>query len=256
MNEKQGNHPDQRIRQTLETLPDAPPPGSAFDSARLWDRMRPELLAQSVPAQVAMVRKRPVFGWWLAAASLAGLLMGWLWWSGQSLPERDVANRKSPEKTGVSNDLLAKPNPSANQPKMAAEPIKAQLLTAFPKRQRQQIKRVETGPILTKQPNQLAVNQLPNADNGPTVSTDETTFVPPESTSLTPAPTPKPVIAAVPKRRFRMVHTNELAAEEESNVVRHRADHFVRLGTGGPSSAGSGGESPTLLIPLNRKSIQ
>jgi hypothetical protein len=257
MNDKHGNHLDQRIRQTLDTLPDAPPPGSTFDSAKLWERMRPELAAQSVPAQVIVVRKRPVFGWWVAAASLAGLLMGWLWWSGQLVPKQDMASRKSSEKTGVSNGLSAKPNPSKNQPKMVVSPIETRLVTTFPKRKRQQKNRFTVGTNVTKQPDELTGNQPSTADDGPMVSSVETprmSSAPPNAVSV--VITQKPVIASTTKRRFRVVHTNELVAEEESNVVRYRAERFVRLGTGSPSSAGSGSESPTLLIPLNRKSIQ
>ena len=36
---------------------------------------------------------------------------------------------------------------------------------------------------------------------------------------------------AAPKRRFRVVHENELRAEEEASPKLYRTEHFVRLGT-------------------------
>ena len=260
MNEKQGNHSDQRIRQTLGMLPDAPPPGSAFDSAALWERMRPELASQSIaaqPVQPVAGRKRPVFGWWLAAASVV-LLLGWLWWPRQVSPLPSIATRKLLEKTGVRIDLLAKPNPSVNQPNVAVLPIDARLATAFPKHQHQHTNRTATGPILMKKPDKLVVNQPSIADDESIVLSAETVLVLPELETLTLASTQKLAIAAVPKRRFRVVHTNEIAAEEESNVVRYRAERFVRVGTGSPLSVPDNNDDnlPALLLPINRKSIQ
>ncbi len=261
MNEQHGNRPDQRIRQMLDTLPDAPPPGSTFDSAKLWERLRPELIVLSVSVQSAekqpvVRKKRPIGGWWLVAASVVGLLMGGLWWSGQLWSKQEMVSQKTSEKTDGNHRLSAKPNPSVDQPKVVAHLSEIRLATAFSKRQFHQPKRVETRPISAKAPVGLAYNQPQNADNQPIVSPVEMANTPPESASLTPAATQKPAIANTPKRRYRVVHTNELADEDESNVVRYRAERFVRLGTGSPSSAGSGGESPMLLIPLNRKSIQ
>ena len=263
MNEQHGNHSEQRIRQTLNTLPDAPPPGSAFDSAALWERLRPELSAQSVAAQSAPTpthsgRKRSVFGWWLAAAS-AVMLLGWFWWAGQATLKPDAVIRKSAEKAGVNIDLLAKLNPPVSQPNVVIPPIDTRLATAFQKQQRPRTNQTVTGPVLTKQPGELVINQASTADTGPAVSPVDAVSVPPESTSLTPAVTQKPAIARALKRRFRVVHANELAAEEEqTHLTQSRADHFVRLGTGSPASAGSGGgsEPPTLQVSLSRKSIQ
>ncbi len=272
MNEQHGNRLDQQIRQALDTLPDAPPPGSAFDSAKLWERLRPELPAQSVAAQSVAAqsialqsvekqlvanKKRPAVGWWLAAASLAGLLMGGLWWSGQISLKRDVVIGKSPEKTGARTGLSAQPNLSVNQPNVVVPPTEIRLITALPEKQHYQKRQGEVEPILAEKFDELADDQSLTTNSGPGISAPET---PPllltEPDAVSVVAVQKPAITNAPKRRFRVVHANELAAEEESNVVRYRANHFVKLGTGNAASAGSGGESPALLIPLNRKSIQ
>ncbi|MCY7360097.1 MAG: hypothetical protein LH609_22115, partial [Rudanella sp.] len=73
MNEKQGDLLDQRIRQTLSSLPDAPPPGSPFDAARLWEQLRPELNAPPV-------FRKLVGYWWWAGAAVVGLVVGWDWY--------------------------------------------------------------------------------------------------------------------------------------------------------------------------------
>lgn len=100
MNEKQGEHLDRRIRQSLARLPDGPPPGSVFDGGRLWEQLRPELTAQPV------VAKKRIGGWWLAAASVVGLLAE-IWWFQYTLllPDTQSVRRER----GASQTTLANP---------------------------------------------------------------------------------------------------------------------------------------------------
>jgi hypothetical protein len=83
----------------------------------------------------------------------------------------------------------------------------------------------------------------------------------PESKSLSPAiSTTESTVTIAPKRRFRVVHENELPAEDEAYWVRYppegRTERFVRLGTGNPSQPTASDDLPALQLPLNRKTPQ
>lgn len=64
----------------------------------------------------------------------------------------------------------------------------------------------------------------------------------------------KPKVAsATPKRRFRVVHENELRAEEEARPKLYRTDHFVRLGTRRGEEPMPEERRPTLIMSLTHK---
>lgn len=229
MNEKQGEHLDQRIRHALGNLPDAPPPGSPFNSARLWEQLRPELAAPPVS------RKR-IGGWWWAAASVAGLLMmGWFWW-GQSAPKQTTA---------ITQSVFLSPRSN----------------------------KVGSVALQTRQVKQIIYPQARQKNNPRTAATankaeveivsiqQEVQPIVPESLRVTSlAKTQTPTVATTTKRRFRVVHENELMAEDEAHRVRYapegRTERFVRIGTGNHSQSATNDDLPALQLPLNRKTTQ
>jgi hypothetical protein len=233
--------PDEWVRQTLSRLPDAPPPGSSFDSERLWGQLRPELQAKPTRRQT---------WWWLSAACVAGLLFGWLTWPLSS----------SEPKTGLATSVVtnrpkadAGAEPSPNQAESLSQPTPVIAETHQLKRQRNPVHR---------QPQS-------SPDDGATAA------ISPELESIQAAePTATSVVATVliprkanvavvtPKRRFRVMHENELRAEDESAPQLYRINHFVRLGAGRRSddesstdgqrtSNSSENRPPALTMPLN-----
>lgn len=254
MNEKQGDLLDQRIRQALSNLPDAPPPGSPFDSARLWEQLRPELSAPPV------ARKR-VAGWWWAAASVVGLMVGWffLW---DTVSVSPVAKQVSVSHSPSAKRGSLHPHPrSAKRGQVPSQTAVAGL--TYERSVRTQTENADavqgSGTALGHQ----AKNAVPNRADGPTEhrSIVQSQPVTPEPVSLTPvAEIQIPTVAITPKRRFRVVHENELVAEDEAHRVRYanegRTERFVRLGTGSPSQPRANEELPSLQLPLNRKTTQ
>ncbi len=236
MNEKQNANFDRQIRQTLGTLPDAPPPGSTFDAGKLWEQLRPELAAAPV------TQKRIGGWWWTVAASVIGLLMGWFWW------DNDVV---SPERVTVHTRPIVPPLAVSSQHAGVELSVKRAVKTPAGVVQR-------SGAALGRE----AKKDTQNRPYSPTQHRYVVQLIPqqpitPESVSVTSVTeTPKPTLAVAPKRRFRVVHENELPAEDEAYQVRSRAGQFVRLGTGGQLTAGPDEDLPQLRVPLSRKSIQ
>lgn len=232
MNEKQGNLLDQRIRQALGSLPDAPPPGSPFDSARLWEQLRPELNAQQP------VSRKRVGGWWWAAALVAGLLVVGFWY-GQSA---------SKQTTTISQSVSLPPRSEKYGPVFSQTEVAKQ--TAHPSARRKN--NLQTA---------VAVRFATKAE-AETVSIQQTEQpIIREPVSLTPlVEIPKTVVATLTKKRFRVVHENELIAEDEAHRVRYapggRTERFVRLGTGSQSQTIANEELPALQLPLHRKTTQ
>jgi hypothetical protein len=260
MNNKQGKNLDHHIRQALDALPDEPPPDSAFDAGQLWERLRPELAvsvfpAQSIEKQPIDNQKRPVLFWWLAAASFIGLLISWLWRSGQDIPETNRARQDLTQKTELKTGSWAKANTHPNQEVVSARKPKTLITNTQPKQQRIRINKAETilvlaehTPDMTVSPPEL-VADIPKdsatniAENGPV--------------SSGPVAVRKSALARAPKRQFQVVHVNELADDEEQgHLTESRPNRFFRLGTGSPASVGSGGESPKLQVNLGHKSTQ
>ena len=61
------------------------------------------------------------------------------------------------------------------------------------------------------------------------------------------------VIQVKPKRRFQVVHENELRAEEEAQPKLYRPDHFVRLGSGQVEEPQPETGRPALIMSLTNK---
>lgn len=228
MNEKQGEHLDQRIRQALSNLPDTPPPGSSFDSAQLWEQLRPELAAPPV------ARKR-VAGWWWAAASVVGLLVGV--WYGQSAPKQT---------TTIAQSVSLPPRSAKRGP--VSSPIKEAEQTVHPSARKKSNLQMAIAVRFVNKAETVSIQQIEH----PTTQ---------EPISLTPiTEVPKPAVATTPKKRFRVVHENELAAEDDAHRVRYandgRTERFVRIGSGNPSQTTADEDLPALLLPLNRKTTQ
>ena len=213
MNGKPDEPFDQWVRQSLDKLPDAPPPGTQFDAGRLWNQIQPELHKPATHRR---------FGWvgWLAAACTVGMLLGWF------------RTNQQPDLTGRIASSIKRPNgPVTIRPERRAitgtDPSESIGMMKIRRPFRPSVRR--RGRIASVLPTVLPANgtaQSVAAVADPLLVLDTNFTIPTQ---------PKPVkIAAVamPKRRFRVVHLNELQAEEAIRPSPHKTDRFVRLGTG------------------------
>jgi hypothetical protein len=253
MNEQPDNKFDQRIRQALDRLPDVPAPNTAFNAGKLWEQMRPELVAQPV-----LVPKHRTYLRWLVAASLSGLLLAGLWWSWKPSMKPLVVDRQPVEKRAGRYELpknVVTPTEHITHKGKSAKQVDA---TGNRMADRKAVERTGSVPdvaqeaVAAPEPETLANVQNPEPE--PTQTLPITAGQP---TSPVTVATPK---AIAPKRRFRVVHENELKAEEEAIYSQIRtkssSERFVRIGTGNQVSTGSDEPSPAILLPLNRKSTQ
>lgn len=230
--------PDEWVRQLLNQLPDAPPPGSSFDSARLWSQLRPEL--QAKPAR-RWVR------WWVAAACLTGLIIGWLVWPLQHSEQKTAAiDQRQPD---ALSGLSAKSKPMVDSSE--AVPVVAEV-----RQPRTQRDRAKNQPVYS--PADVAVPAYKLAEPEPVAQATEQS-VPPATTPVVETMSEARqanVAAATPKRRFRVMHENELRAEDEAAPKLYRADSFVRLGTGQRSEPATANRQSALIMPLTNHSNQ
>lgn len=230
MNGTPDEHPDQWIRQSLDRLPDTPPPGSTFDSKHLWVQLQPEL--QKIPA-----RRRIGPVWWAAAACLVScVLMGWLW-STQS-PVATTIVSQQPTSTPVQSTKPKIHNyesPIAQQEGRSRYTVKSHPIVQ---------PRIRSKPEMTTQPvvpiEPVDLSPMPLAETAPIVETP----VEPLKTSMA---------VKTPKRRFQVVHLNELAAEEEARPKLYRPEHFVRRGIGTREELPETKSSPAIIIPLTKR---
>lgn len=229
MNGKPDEHLDQWVRQSLDRLPDAPPPGTAFDRERFWAQLRPELQTSAGP-------RRRVWGWWTAAACLAGILLGWFVLT-RPQPERSVvaAQEKRPDA----------PKPSAQTSKTVIEPEPVVRVVLRTSRLSVDRKIVRTVPV-------------PDLSGDSTAPTVAVTSTPTVDTRIDSAAAGKAGVAVVrsPKRRFQVVHLNELQAEEEIRPGPYRTERFVRLGMGNTGTSTPEAIHPSLSLPVTSKSNQ
>lgn len=264
MNEQQGKHLDQRIRQALDKLPDAPAPGSTFDAGKLWEQLRPELAAETaVLAPKRMVQVQPVLRkrGWLVAASLAGLLIVWLWWSWQPVTKPSLASQQGVDTTAGKNVRAERVTRPYTEISAVAAPPRAAL------------KAKTTGKLAAHEAKLPENTLLASTKASKPVAQPEVVANVPDQ----PATASRPVMAEAisqssvvavqspkmkgQKRRFQVVHVNELKTEEEAVYSQIQArkssnERFVRIGTGQQSSISSDEPSPTIQLPLNRKSPQ
>lgn len=241
MNDLLGNLSDQRIRQALDSLPDAPPPGSSFNAARLWDQLRPELATQPVSALPQKNRRR----WWLVAAACMGLLLGGWWWLAQHVPNGIRTGQAI--QVAVSRSPQQRTQPQPVHPQLADKAPMARRKTPV---QRFNLQPSGLHPVINESP--------PPIELQPATRSEPVADVP-ESVAAAPAET-YPAAPVLPpnrlKRRFAVVHQNELRAEAETQAKLERNDQFVRLGVPSPTTPSKAFAAPAdepsgLIIPLN-----
>lgn len=237
MNGKSDESLDQWVRQSLDRLPDAPPPGTTFDAGRLWDQLHPEL--QKTPAH-----RRSGWIGWAAAACTAGILLGWFWLNQQpDSVRRTVSSIKRP-----TVPMAIRPEQHTAARTDQSEPIypaKIRLSTSLDGWHSKGIVKA----LPTVLPANESTQLVDTATELPTIADTESTM----------ATQPEPVAItaiATPKRRFRIVHLNELQAEEAIRPTPYRTDHFVRLGTGDNGQPAPETAHPSIMWPLTNKSNQ
>lgn len=238
MNGKPDERLDQWVRQSLDRLPDAPPPGTPFDADRLWSQLRPEL-------QKPVPHRWFGWGWWAAAACLIGVPLGWFWLNEQpdsmrrtmsSVKRSNVPLTVSPEQRATARTdhsesvpptkIRRSFRPSVQHPKRVAKASPTALPTNEPA---QPVATVTEPPILA--------------------DTKSARTAQPESATTA-------TVAAAPKRRFRVVHLNELQAEEQIRPTPYQTDRFVRLGTGEYGQPAPETAHTLIIWPLTNKSNQ
>lgn len=258
MNEQPGNPLDQRVRQALGNLPDAPPPGSPFEAGKLWDQLRTQLPAQPVAAppkrHLGQVR-------WLVAASLSGLvvLLTWLWWPQQTA-------------TNLATSTPVRPKPETEYSPLRQSRVAQTQLSTTPTRTRN----------VPEQADQIKLSRVKPADHQ--LFHDSLNRFAEQPANPLPLPEPVEIAANVPavalalsasisvaqkkaatypKRRFRVVHENDLLTDEEIQLTRQplpkrtdQADAFVRIGQRNSPETPIATDAPGLYIPLSRKPIQ
>lgn len=232
--------PDEWIRQMLNRLPDAPPPGSSFDSERLWTQLRPEL-------QQAPVHRRIGWAWWAAAACLTGLALSPLLWNQPVKIQKQVATygriQSSEKPTAGLQKHKVIDKITLSEPVLAAKSGRK-----LQHHNSDNQKDSSNQPFVTpaSEPVEM-IAMLP----------EPTTLVNlPSVTEKLPESHKTNVVTGTSKRRFRVMHENELRAEEEAAPKLYRTDNFVRLGTGQRDSDPSDSRQPTLIMPLTTKSNQ
>lgn len=204
---------DQWVRQSLDRLPDAPPPGTTFDAERLWTHIRPELKKTTHRRQRGWV-------WWAAAACLVGAVLGWL-----------SLNQQSPERSRA--DIHAKypdaPMAINREPQNPAgfDRTERRLVRKNRSSEPSSVRNTEpSAPVPTPVLSTKAVAESVTRATEPLTGADV------DSTALMATDVVKATVVSAPKRRFQVVHLNELRAEEEIRPAPYRTERFVRLGLG------------------------
>lgn len=238
MNGKPDEPFDQWVRQSLDRLPDAPPPGTQFDAGRLWDQLQPEL--QKAPAHR---RVGPV--WWAAAACLVSVLLGWL------------SIDRQPESTRRTVGSVARPNtPVSIRPEQRVAAKTDPSESVRPTNTHQSFR------LSARRPARIASNSPtvvpPSEPDRPVATVTELPTI--ADTKLPVVTQPETItstaVAAAPKRRFRVVHLNELQAEEEARPKFYRTEGFVRLGTGRQDGPTHDEPTAAIILPLTSKTNQ
>lgn len=280
MTEKQNVPFDEQVRRTLEALPDAPPPGSTFDAGRLWEQLRPEL-AQLPSEQVQIQSRWHTSRWWLAAASLAGLILSWFVWfqpqesgitSGLSHNSKPVSKPSAQpvDRPELVSSAVAEPKPAACAQLTSSGAFLAQAAPfraggsaaateylqhpTFPKREKNQDANALALQATNRQVTPETAPTEPLTAQQPTPSPTEAIAAVPEPTTVAGNQTNKAV--SLSKNRWRVVHQNELPALDEAYQVRYRSAQYGRLGTGSQAQTQQTENLPLFSIPLSRKPIQ
>ncbi|SOD89568.1 hypothetical protein [Spirosoma fluviale] len=238
MKQKPDESLDQWVRHTLSQLPDSPPPGSSFDPERLWGQLNPKLAT-------APARRKIGMAWWIAAACLAGVTLSGYWLTQRVDSRTDVAVHQ-PRQLKPDVPLL-RPEPASSVASREAyfskkerHPATSRSDTHRPDSPQAEATTPSTEPLaLSVLPAELPLltNELPGEEKQPDLNKRTAT-------------------ASTPKRRFNVVHANELRAEEETRPKLYPAENFVRIGTGERTESISDESRPALTLPLTHKPNQ
>lgn len=242
MNGKPDEHLDQWVRHSLGELPDTLPPGSSFNAERLWGQISPQPAAKRTP-------RLPKRAWWAAAACLVGVVSAGIW-----------QKQRPPATLSISHQHQSK--------RQKIEPI-----SIFSGDFQPIVGTISSGtaPVVTnsrKKTNQLPALKQPALREeavlplaAPIAAANQESALPGESVAvIAPAnaaePTTPTRVTAAPKRRFRVVHINELAAGAEVRPAPDHPERFVRLGTGPGLQSASDDSSHPIVLSLATKSTQ
>lgn len=237
MKQKPDEMPDEWVRQSLGQLPDAPPPGSTFDAERLWAQLRPEL--DTVP-----VRRPYGWAWWAAAACLSGLIFGWFLLHQPADDHRADVAHTTVEK--ANSPILTERTPPATNNITALKPARSVQARRIVKL-RKEGNNSETPKHIVVMPTPEpaeTVARLPELPTATDIALVREKLAQPEKINAA---------AVAQKRRFRVVHQNELRAEEEARPKLYRAEHFVRIGIRQPDSPAPDERQPAPIISLTSK---
>lgn len=237
MKQKSDETLDQWVRQSLRQLPNTPPPGSSFDPERVWAQLRPEL-------QAAPARRRVGWAWWTVAACLGGLVLGWFWLHQSSDDRNEVVAHRSDRSVNAPIITHHKPN-SADKIAAPKSVVSEDRRTGLASRTQSHRKETPKEKSTLRMPE--PIEAVPQTSDLQVVAE-----VPPVVEKRPELPKPN-VATTTAKRWFRVVHENELRAEEEARPKLYRTGHFVRLGTGRDEKPVPDEDRPTLLMPLTNK---
>ncbi|OIN59918.1 hypothetical protein BLX24_08720 [Arsenicibacter rosenii] len=242
-----GEHLDRNIRQALDSVSHTLPPDTSYTLGRGWDRIRTELAADT-PKPVPAHRRL----WWRVAAIIlfgfgAGITGLYL------LP--------------VQNGKTAHSSPESHAPLVSQQvdaPDKLPAKPDAPDRPRPDIQRQP--PLATKPatpPDTLTKDGITATEARPQLAASPET-VPEKPDTVSEKPVDTHVITAVinhkpvaKKRRFAVIHENELPLAEEAHRIRYsvgeKPERLVRIGSGAFDAYPSNQTPATLSVPLNRK---
>lgn len=251
MKQKPDEALDQWVRQSLSRLPDTPPPGSSFDSERLWQQMRPELQAEQPRRRVRWIG-------WAAAAIVAGILTLWgSMYQSETRPVSAIVMEKNKQATShpaiplTADEQLVKSVPESEKEERTVSEIASKRVKAATVTPRQQV----------EEHNEVAM-AVDFSESESDVSGERGIRTPsPPASTLPELDTKTPIAQHTPKPtkvkpRFKVVHENELQAEEEARPKLYQTSNFVRLGTGQMHETGQPEHQPALVIPLTNKPNQ
>lgn len=195
-------------------------------------QLRPELQPSANP-------RRRSWAWWAAAACLAGVVLAWLVLN-QPQPEQrvTVAQEKGPD----AQILIDQKSKAEIEPERVAGVVST-TSRPFVKR-----KILGTAPVPAPSGGGTAPTVALSSESTVDTRTDSAVSTAPARAST--------VVVSVPRRRFRVVHLNELQAEEEIRPGSYRTERFVRLGMGNRGTPVPETSHPSISLPINSKSNQ